>query len=95
MSGLVLIQSFGTLTEAPSVLGDAMTRAGIGLRGLTACAKAEGMLWVSQLSKSSARKGSLCCGLGRNKQNRIGLEGLTFGSHDGEGRTVAAVEEAA
>lgn len=39
---MVIIQSFSTLTEAPSVLGDAMTRAGIGLRGLTACAKDEG-----------------------------------------------------
>lgn len=41
VSGVMVIQSFNTLTEGPSVLGNAMTWRGIVLRGLTACAKAE------------------------------------------------------
>lgn len=56
--------------------------------------KLRGMSQLSHLSKSNARKRFLCCGLGRSKQNRTVLEGLNFGSHDGEGRTGAAVEEA-
>lgn len=55
--------------------------------------KLRGMSQTSHLSKSNAGKRFLCCGLDRNKQNRTVLEGLNFGSHDGEGRTGAAVEE--
>lgn len=41
-SGVLVIQSQHVLSEAPSVLGDVMAWRGMGLRGLTACAEAEG-----------------------------------------------------